>query len=96
MHRSTDNSFFIINHPSFMGNLNYSNDTVMIPFVTSFVNVIFQIWRGFPEKNAPGMDFRERRCLISFVSTVQASQRWIRPEPSPPASFSTSATVTML
>ena len=62
--RSTDNSFFIINHPSFMGNLNYRNDTIMIPFVTSFVNVIFQFCQGFPEKNAPGSQFRERPSLI--------------------------------
>ena len=79
-----------------MGNLNYRNDTIMIPFVTSFVNVIFQFCQGFPEKNAPGSQFRERVFLISFVPTDQASQRWIRPEPSPPASFSTSGTVTML
>ena len=79
-----------------MGNLNYRNDTIMIPFVTSFVNVIFQFCQGFPEKNAPGMDSQERVFPISFVPTDQASQRWIRPEPSPPASFSTSATVTML
>ena len=52
-----------------MGNLNYRNDTIMIPFVTSFVNVIFQLWRGFPEKNAPGMDSQERMFLISFVPT---------------------------
>ena len=41
----------------------------MIPFVTSFVNVIFQFWRSFPEKNAPGIDSQERRYLISFVPT---------------------------
>ena len=56
-----------------MGNLNYSNDTIMIPFVTSFVNVIFQLWLVFPEKNDPGMDSQERMFLISFVSTDQAS-----------------------
>ena len=42
----------------------------MIPFVTSFVNVIFQLWRGFPEKNAPGSRFRER-VLFSFPSTAE-------------------------
>ena len=46
-------------------------------------------------------------CRIGMVINMMAipakperlaekNQRWIRPEPSPPASFSTSATVTML
>ena len=60
-----------------MGNLNYRNDTIMIPFVTSFVNVIFQLWRGFPEKNAPGMDSQERVFLISFVPTDTNEGIWV-------------------
>lgn len=33
----------------------------MIPFVNSFVNGIFQVWKGFPEKKrTPGSAFR--RC----------------------------------
>ena len=60
-----------------MGNLNYRNDTIMIPFVTSFVNVIFQFCQGFPEKNAPGMDSQERVFLISFVSTDTNEGIWV-------------------
>ena len=49
----------------------------MIPFVTSFVNVIFQFCQGFPEKNAPGMDSQERRYLISFVPTDTNEGIWV-------------------
>ena len=60
-----------------MGNLNYRNDTIMIPFVTSFVNVIFQFCQGFPEKNAPGMDSQERMFLISFVPADTNEGIWV-------------------
>ena len=52
----------------------------MIPFVTSFVNVIFQLWRGFPEKNAPGMDSQERMFSFALLQGEPFAKTALVPE----------------
>ena len=44
----------------------------------------------------PGFKKEEIRVCGPLRKSYGKNQRWIRPEPSPPASFSTSDTVTML
>lgn len=52
----------------------------MIPFVTSFVNVIFQLWRSFPEKNAPGSQFRERVFPFALLQGEPFAKTALLPE----------------
>ena len=52
----------------------------MIPFVTSFVNVIFQFWRSFPEKNAPGSQFRERVFSFALLQGEPRTKTALLPE----------------